>query len=194
MGTRIKIGECLAISVPCRSPICREAVGWSQARYMAGACAIYCACEVSRLCTGIPQTCIYTRPTLFHSVIPFPIRLHCIPSAAAQPANQRSTDSPADRLINAKDHASIQIQVADVDADGKAIKNKSTTIAICGRIRAQGDSDDSINRIATQAGREFFFLFFSNTPFSSSVCQLDTKPLFGTWRARDNWSGRMYAD
>jgi small subunit ribosomal protein S21e len=60
----------------------------------------------------------------------------------------------ADRLITAKDHASIQIQVADVDADGKAIKGKATTIAICGRIRAQGDSDDAINRIATKEGRE----------------------------------------
>lgn len=59
-----------------------------------------------------------------------------------------------DRLITAKDHASIQIQVADVDSDGKAIKGKSTTIAICGRIRAQGDSDDSINRIATKEGCE----------------------------------------
>nr|XP_019012933.1 30S small subunit ribosomal protein S21e [Kwoniella pini CBS 10737]OCF51714.1 30S small subunit ribosomal protein S21e [Kwoniella pini CBS 10737] len=59
-----------------------------------------------------------------------------------------------DRLITAQDHASIQIQVADVDADGKAIKGQGTTIAICGRIRAQGDSDDSINRIATKEGRQ----------------------------------------
>jgi hypothetical protein len=58
-------------------------------------------------------------------------------------------------LITAKDHASIQIRVADVDADGKAIKGQGTTIAICGRIRAQGDSDDSINRIATKEGREY---------------------------------------
>ena len=59
-----------------------------------------------------------------------------------------------DRLITAKDHASIQIRIADVDADGKAIKGQATTVAICGRIRAQGDSDDSINRIATKEGRE----------------------------------------
>jgi small subunit ribosomal protein S21e len=65
----------------------------------------------------------------------------------------------ADRLITAKDHASIQFQIADVDADGKMIKGQSTTIAICGRIRAQGDSDDSVNRIATQAGRKL------NIPF-----------------------------
>ncbi|GFZ45063.1 40S ribosomal protein S21 [Saitozyma sp. JCM 24511] len=61
-------------------------------------------------------------------------------------------DLYVDRLITAKDHASIQIRVADVDADGKAIKDQATTIAICGRIRAQGDSDDSINRIATKEG------------------------------------------
>jgi small subunit ribosomal protein S21e len=66
-----------------------------------------------------------------------------------------NSGSPTDRLITAKDHASIQIQIADVDADGKAIKGQATTIAICGRIRAQGDSDDSINRIATKEGREF---------------------------------------
>ena len=62
--------------------------------------------------------------------------------------------SHSDRLITAKDHASIQIRVADVDANGKAIKESATTIAICGRIRAQGDSDDSINRIATKEGCE----------------------------------------
>nr|XP_031864336.1 uncharacterized protein CI109_000249 [Kwoniella shandongensis]KAA5531408.1 hypothetical protein CI109_000249 [Kwoniella shandongensis] len=60
--------------------------------------------------------------------------------------------SLTDRLITAQDHASIQIQIADVDADGKAIKGQATTIAICGKIRAQGDSDDSINRIATKEG------------------------------------------
>ncbi|WVW84839.1 hypothetical protein I302_106874 [Kwoniella bestiolae CBS 10118] len=60
--------------------------------------------------------------------------------------------SATGRLITATDHASIQIQVADVDADGKAIKGQGQTIAICGRIRAQGDSDDSINRIATKQG------------------------------------------
>ncbi|OCF45989.1 30S small subunit ribosomal protein S21e [Kwoniella heveanensis CBS 569] len=73
---------------------------------------------------------------------------------------QRSADGSARidlknmeyRLVTAQDHASIQIQVADVDADGKAIKGSSTPIVICGRIRAQGDSDDSINRIATKAG------------------------------------------
>ena len=74
------------------------------------------------------------------------------------------TPTSLDRLITAKDHASIQIQIADVDADGKAIKGRASTIAICGRIRAQGDSDDSINRIATKEGRE------SHSPFGSVQC------------------------
>ena len=63
-------------------------------------------------------------------------------------------DARIDRLITAKDHASIQIRIADVDADGKAIRGQATTIAICGKVRAQGDSDDSINRIAQKEGGE----------------------------------------
>jgi hypothetical protein len=61
--------------------------------------------------------------------------------------------SGIDRLITAKDHASIQIQIADVGADGKALKT-STTIALCGQVRSMGEADDSINRIATQKGGE----------------------------------------
>ncbi|RSH87990.1 40S ribosomal protein S21 [Apiotrichum porosum] len=56
------------------------------------------------------------------------------------------------RLITAKDHASVQITVADVDAEGKAIKGQGTTIALCGQVRSQGEADDSINRIATKEG------------------------------------------
>ena len=60
---------------------------------------------------------------------------------------------PADRLITSKDHASIQIQIADVDPEtGVALKNGGTTIALCGQVRAMGEADDSINRIATKAG------------------------------------------
>lgn len=59
--------------------------------------------------------------------------------------------SATNRLITAKDHASIQIQIADVGADGKALKT-STTIALCGQVRSMGEADDSINRLATQKG------------------------------------------
>ncbi|GJJ12151.1 hypothetical protein Clacol_006392 [Clathrus columnatus] len=55
------------------------------------------------------------------------------------------------RLITAKDHASVQINIVDVDADGKALPT-STTFALCGQVRAMAESDDSINRLATKAG------------------------------------------
>ena len=58
-----------------------------------------------------------------------------------------------DRLVTSKDHASVQFSVVDVDADGKALPT-STTFALCGQVRANGESDDSINRLATKAGRE----------------------------------------
>jgi len=55
------------------------------------------------------------------------------------------------RLITAKDHAAIQISVADVDANGVA-QSTSTSFAISGQVRAMGESDDSLNRLATKAG------------------------------------------
>ena len=59
-----------------------------------------------------------------------------------------------DRLITSKDHASVQISIVDVDADGRALPT-STTFALCGQVRADGESDDSLNRLATKAGREY---------------------------------------
>jgi len=59
--------------------------------------------------------------------------------------------SATNRLITPKDHASIQLSIADVDAEGKALAT-STTFAVCGQVRASGESDDSINRLATKAG------------------------------------------
>ncbi|KAF8590587.1 40S ribosomal protein S21 [Ramaria rubella] len=55
------------------------------------------------------------------------------------------------RLITSKDHASVQISVVDVDADGKALST-STSFALSGQVRAMGEGDDSINRLATKAG------------------------------------------
>lgn len=55
------------------------------------------------------------------------------------------------RLITSKDHASVQIAVADVDSNGRALPT-STSFALCGQVRAMGESDDSLNRLATKAG------------------------------------------
>ena len=59
------------------------------------------------------------------------------------------------RLIEAKDHASVQIAVADVDSEGRAIPGKNTTFALSGFVRRAGESDDSINRLATEQGCEY---------------------------------------
>ncbi|KAF8481534.1 40S ribosomal protein S21 [Gautieria morchelliformis] len=55
------------------------------------------------------------------------------------------------RLITSKDHASVQISIVDVDAEGKAMST-STSFALSGQVRAMGEGDDSINRLATKAG------------------------------------------
>ena len=54
--------------------------------------------------------------------------------------------------MEAKDHASVQIAVADVDENGKMIPGSTTNIPISGAVRHQAESDDSINRIAQQMG------------------------------------------
>ncbi|KDN36663.1 putative 40s ribosomal protein s21 [Tilletiaria anomala UBC 951] len=56
------------------------------------------------------------------------------------------------RIIEAKDHASVQIAVADVDAEGRAIPGSNTIFALSGFVRRSGESDDSLNRLATQEG------------------------------------------
>jgi hypothetical protein len=49
----------------------------------------------------------------------------------------------------------VQIVIADVDANGRALST-STSFALCGQVRAQGEGDDSLNRLATKAGRKSF--------------------------------------
>ncbi len=59
--------------------------------------------------------------------------------------------SATGRLITAKDHASVQINVGDVDANGR-LTGGFKTYALSGFIRTNGESDDSLNRLATQDG------------------------------------------
>ncbi|XP_015793606.1 40S ribosomal protein S21 [Tetranychus urticae] len=60
--------------------------------------------------------------------------------------------SSSNRIIHAKDHASIQINIADVDEDGMMIPNSTTSYAICGDLRRMGESDDCILRLAKKDG------------------------------------------
>lgn len=57
--------------------------------------------------------------------------------------------SSSSRIIAADDHASIQIDIVDVDkVTGRLIPGKSTCYAICGKLRSMGESDDCILRLA----------------------------------------------
>ncbi|CAI5648949.1 unnamed protein product [Oreochromis niloticus] len=66
--------------------------------------------------------------------------------------------SASNRIIGAKDHASIQINIAEVDKVTGRFNGQSKTYAICGPIRRmtvcvfQGESDDSILRLAKNDG------------------------------------------
>ncbi|BGP55707.1 hypothetical protein JCM8202_003803 [Rhodotorula sphaerocarpa] len=59
--------------------------------------------------------------------------------------------SATNRLITAKDHASVQINVAEVDESGK-MTGSNVTYAFSGGVRETGDADESLNRLATGDG------------------------------------------
>jgi len=56
--------------------------------------------------------------------------------------------SASNRIIHAKDHASIQINLAEVDESTGRVTGSQTAYAICGALRRMGESDDCINRLA----------------------------------------------
>jgi len=60
--------------------------------------------------------------------------------------------SATNRLITAKDHASIQLNIAHVDEEGHYIRGHTTTFALCGYVRRCAESDAIINRLAQDAG------------------------------------------
>ncbi|XP_023331622.1 40S ribosomal protein S21 [Eurytemora carolleeae] len=60
--------------------------------------------------------------------------------------------SASNRILAAKDHASIQINLAEVDETTGRMTGTNKTYAICGAIRRMGESDDCINRLAKKDG------------------------------------------
>jgi len=59
--------------------------------------------------------------------------------------------SATNRLITAKDHASVQVNIAHVNANG-VYTGEITSFVLSGFLRAKGDSDDALNRLAQQKG------------------------------------------
>ncbi|GMH30983.1 hypothetical protein Nepgr_032826 [Nepenthes gracilis] len=54
--------------------------------------------------------------------------------------------SATNRLITAKDHASVQINIGHLDENG-VYNNQFTTFALSGFVRAQGDGDSAVDRL-----------------------------------------------
>ncbi|URE03494.1 40S ribosomal protein S4 [Musa troglodytarum] len=54
--------------------------------------------------------------------------------------------SATNRLITAKDHASVQINIGHLDESG-VYAGQFTTFALSGFIRAQGDADGALDRL-----------------------------------------------
>ncbi|XP_051056426.1 40S ribosomal protein S21-like [Phodopus roborovskii] len=60
--------------------------------------------------------------------------------------------SASNRIIGAKDHASIQTNVAKADRCTGRFNGQFKTYAICGAVRRMCESDDSILRLAKANG------------------------------------------
>lgn len=58
----------------------------------------------------------------------------------------------SNKIIAAKDHAAVQLDIAEVDEQTGRMTGKSRTYALCGSIRMMGEADDSILRLANRDG------------------------------------------
>jgi small subunit ribosomal protein S21e len=58
----------------------------------------------------------------------------------------------SNKIIAAKDHAAVQLDIAEVDEQTGRKTGKSRTYALCGSIRMMGEADDSIVRLAANDG------------------------------------------
>lgn len=54
--------------------------------------------------------------------------------------------SATNRMITSKDHASVQLNIGHLDANG-LYTGQFTTFALCGFVRAQGDADSGVDRL-----------------------------------------------
>nr|Q6RF66.1 RecName: Full=Small ribosomal subunit protein eS21; AltName: Full=40S ribosomal protein S21 [Pectinaria gouldii]AAR99374.1 ribosomal protein S21 [Pectinaria gouldii] len=56
--------------------------------------------------------------------------------------------SATNNILAAKDHASVQINMAEIDPQTGRMTGKQITYALCGELRRMGEADDSVNRLA----------------------------------------------
>ncbi|EWM29622.1 40s ribosomal protein s21 [Nannochloropsis gaditana] len=58
------------------------------------------------------------------------------------------------RVIHSKDHAAVQVNVANVDASGVYLQGDLKTIAMAGYIRAKGEADAAMTEMVKKADSE----------------------------------------
>ena len=58
----------------------------------------------------------------------------------------------SNKIIAAKDHGAVQLDLAEVNEHTGIITGKNRTYALCGSIRMMGEADDSLVRLATRDG------------------------------------------
>jgi small subunit ribosomal protein S21e len=58
----------------------------------------------------------------------------------------------SNQIIAAKDHAAVQLDIAEVNEQTGVATGKSVTYALCGSIRMMGEADDSLVRLAARDG------------------------------------------
>ena len=58
----------------------------------------------------------------------------------------------SNKIIAAKDHGAVQLDLAEVNEQTGRMTGKSRTYALCGSIRMMGEADDSLVRLATRDG------------------------------------------
>ncbi|CAH3030064.1 unnamed protein product, partial [Porites evermanni] len=59
--------------------------------------------------------------------------------------------SVTNSVIAAKDHASVQINVGEIDETGR-YTGTFKTYALCGKIRQEGEADDALTRLCCKHG------------------------------------------
>eukprot|EP00823_Brevimastigomonas_motovehiculus_P008377 TRINITY_DN7668_c0_g1_i1.p1 TRINITY_DN7668_c0_g1~~TRINITY_DN7668_c0_g1_i1.p1 ORF type:complete len:113 (+),score=29.95 TRINITY_DN7668_c0_g1_i1:57-395(+) len=75
--------------------------------------------------------------------------------------------SATNRVITAKDHASVQINIGHLD--DKGVYNRTyTTVAFCGYVRKSGEADDALNRIAASKKLNLMKDIYSFRPYEKA--------------------------
>lgn len=92
-----------------------------------------------------------TRPRFRLCELPGPLKNFLMESVSSKSVFCPRKCNATSRLIGAKDHASVQINIGKVNANG-LYTGEYETFVLSGYVRSMKEGDDSINRLASKAG------------------------------------------